>query len=66
MNLRTRRVEITAQNHGFGLVFPSLGALVPELSAGVCTHEDDLRCWARRGVAPVVQNERFDASSSRT
>ena len=59
MNLRTRRVEITAQNHGFGLVFPSLGALVPELSAGVCTHEDDLRCWARRGVAPVVQNERF-------
>ena len=59
MNLRTRRVEITAQNHGFGLVFPSLGALVPELSAGVCTHEDDLRCWVRRGVAPVVQNERF-------
>ena len=46
-------------HHGFGLVFPSLGALVPELSAGVCTHEDDLRCWARRGVAPVVQNERF-------
>lgn len=59
MNLRTRRVEITAQNHGFGLVFPSLGALVPELSAGVCAHEDDLRCWVRRGVAPVVQNERF-------
>ena len=59
MNLRTLRVEITAQNHGVGLVFPSLGALVPELSAGVCTHEDDLRCWARRGVAPVVQNERF-------
>ena len=25
----------------------------------ICTHEDDLRCWARRGVAPVVQNERF-------
>ena len=24
MNLLTRRVEITAQNHGFGLVFPSL------------------------------------------
>lgn len=59
MNLRTRRVEITAQNHGFGLVFPSLGALVPELSGGVAAHEDDLRCWVERGVAPVVANERF-------
>ena len=59
MNLRTRRVEITAQNHGFGLVFSSLGALVPRLSGGDAAHEDDLRCWARRGVAPVVENERF-------
>ena len=59
MNLRTRRVEITAQNHGFGLVFPSLGALVPELSGGYGAHEDDLRCWASRGIAPVVENERF-------
>ncbi|WP_235904737.1 glutamine-hydrolyzing carbamoyl-phosphate synthase small subunit [Eggerthella guodeyinii] len=59
MNLRTRRVEITAQNHGFGLVFPSLGALVPELSGGVAAHEDDLRCWVERGVAPVVANKRF-------
>ena len=59
MNLRTRRVEITAQNHGFGLVFPSLGALVPELSGGFKGHEDDLRFWARSGIAPVVDNERF-------
>ena len=59
MNLRTRRVEITAQNHGFGLVFPSLGALVPELSGGVAAHEDDLRCWVERGVDPVVANECF-------
>ncbi len=61
MNLLTRRVEITAQNHGFGLVFPSLGALVPELSDGVAEHpaDGDLRFWVERGVAPVVANERF-------
>ena len=61
MNLISRRVEITAQNHGFGLVFPSLGALVPELSGGVAEHpaDGDLRFWVERGVAPVVENERF-------
>ncbi len=59
MNLRTGRVEITAQNHGFGLLFDSLGSLVPELSDGVSEHVSDLRFWAQRGVAPVVQNERF-------
>ena len=59
MNLLTGRVEITAQNHGFGLVFPSLGELIPELSGGFKGHEDDLRFWVRAGIAPVVQNERF-------
>ena len=61
MNLVTHRVEITAQNHGFGLVFPSLGKLVPELSGGETEHpaDGDLRAWVRRGVAPVVENERF-------
>lgn len=61
MNLISHRVEITAQNHGFGLVFPSLGALIPELSDGVSEHpaDGDLRFWVERGVAPVVQNERF-------
>ena len=61
MNLLTHRVEITAQNHGFGLVFPSLGPLVPELSGGVSEHpsDGDLRFWAERGIAPVVANERF-------
>ena len=59
MNLLTGRVEITAQNHGFGLLFPSLGPLVPELSGGFKGHEDDLRFWANAHVAPVVQNERF-------
>lgn len=59
MNLLTGRVEITAQNHGFGLLFPSLGELVPELSGGFEGHEDDLRFWAREKVAPVVTNDRF-------
>lgn len=59
MNLRTGRVEITAQNHGFGLVWPTLGLLVPNLSGGFRNHQPDLRFWARAKVAPVVQNERF-------
>ena len=61
MNLLSRRVEITAQNHGFGLVFPTLGELVPELSGGVAEHpaDGDLRFWVERGIAPVVSNERF-------
>ena len=59
MNLMTRRVEITAQNHGFNLDFASLGALVPELSDGVTEHAADLRFWCERGVAPVVANPRF-------
>ncbi len=58
-NLRTGRVEITAQNHGFGILFPSLGPLVPELSGGFKGHEDDLRFWSRAGIAPVVDNPRF-------
>ncbi len=59
MNLLTRRVEITAQNHGFGLVYPSLGELVPEYSGWHKTHEEDLRYWSRSGHAPVVSNDRF-------
>lgn len=59
MNLLTRRVEITAQNHGFGLRYPSLGALVPEYSGWHKSHEDDLRFWSKAGYAPVVQNDRF-------
>ena len=61
MNLVSRRVEITAQNHGFGLLFPSLGKLVPEFSGGETEHaaDGDLRVWVRRGIAPVVMNERF-------
>jgi carbamoyl-phosphate synthase small subunit len=59
MNLLTGRVEITAQNHGFGCVFESLGPLVPELSGGVTEHAHDLRFWAERKIAPVVDNKRF-------
>ena len=61
MNLISHRVEITAQNHGFGLVFPSLGKLIPEESDGVTEHpaDGDLRFWVERGVAPVVRNEKF-------
>ena len=61
MNLLTGRVEITAQNHGFGILFPSLGELIPNLSDGVAEHpaDGDLRFWVERGVAPVVDNPRF-------
>ncbi len=59
MNLVTKRVEITAQNHGFGLLFPTLGPLVPELSGGFAEHVDDLRFWNDHNIAPVVDNPRF-------
>ena len=58
-NLLTGRVEVTAQNHGFCPRLQSLGALVPELSGGTTEHVEDLREWGRRGIAPVVANERF-------
>ena len=59
MNLLTRRVEITAQNHNYGLVFDSMGPLVPELSGGEADHVRDLRCWVERGVAPVMRTPRL-------
>ena len=58
-NLITGRVEITAQNHGFGILFESLGSLIPEESGGFAHHEADLRAWTERSVAPVVRNARF-------
>ncbi|MCH4053546.1 MAG: glutamine-hydrolyzing carbamoyl-phosphate synthase small subunit [Atopobiaceae bacterium] len=59
MNLLSGMVEITAQNHNYGLDFASLGPIVPELSGGYAEHEADLRAWSQRHVAPVVANERF-------
>jgi carbamoyl-phosphate synthase small subunit len=52
-------VEITAQNHNYGLVFDSMGPIVPELSGGETTHVRDLRHWVERGIAPVVQTPRL-------
>jgi carbamoyl-phosphate synthase small subunit len=59
MNLLTRRVEITAQNHNYGLVFDSMGPLVPELSGEASEHARDLRRWVELGVSPVVQTPRL-------
>ena len=59
MNLLTRKVEITAQNHNFGLVFESMGPLVSEFCAGESHHVRDLRHWVEAGVAPVVQTPRL-------
>ena len=55
MNLLTGKVEITAQNHNYGPVFPSFGPLIPELSGGFSEHVDDLRFWSEKHIAPVVQ-----------
>lgn len=59
MNLRTGAVEVTAQNHGFGQVFESIGPLIPELSGGVSEHPESLLFWAERGIAPVVRSKDF-------
>ena len=65
VNLLTGRVEITAQNHGFNLVFPSLGPLTEEqnvqqnVSVAHFSHVDDLRFWVEQDVAPVVANSRY-------
>ena len=59
MNLLSGMVEITAQNHNYGLEFASLGELVPELSGGETKHHNDLRFWTERHIAPVVNSERF-------
>ena len=59
VNLLTGRVEITAQNHGFNLIFPSLGPLVGESGNVSATHPDDLRVCVDRGIAPTVSNSRY-------
>lgn len=63
MNLLTGRVEITAQNHGFGLVFSSLGNIIEpahaNIPAGVNGGHEDLRCFVEAGVAPIIENEKF-------
>ena len=64
MNLLTHRVEITAQNHGFGCVFSSLGKLTSEFSQvevqnGLNGSAEDLRVWVERGASPIVSNPKF-------
>ena len=59
-NLLTGRVEITAQNHGFNLVFPSLGEFDEEASGTTLPSGlNDLRAWIECGSAPVVRNARY-------
>ena len=64
MNLLTHRVEITAQNHGFGCIFSTLGKLESNFEhvqqkAGLNGSAEDLRVWVEQGVAPVVENDKF-------
>ena len=64
MNLLTKRVEITAQNHGFGCIFSSLGKLElnfehVQQKAGLNGSKEDLRVWVEEEKAPVVKNEKF-------
>ena len=64
MNLLTHRVEITAQNHGFGCVFSSLGKLTSEFSQveaqnGLNGSAEDLRVWVEQGSSPIVSNAKF-------
>ena len=59
MNLLTGAVEITAQNHGFGQVFQSLGPILEWESDGRKEHQADLRYWAERRIAPVVVTKEF-------
>lgn len=59
MNLLSGMVEVTAQNHNYGLEFSSLGPLVPELSGDVAEHSADLRFWSERRIAPVVESKAF-------
>ena len=67
MNLITKRVEITVQNHGFNLVFSSLGSLEGDTKtaeevarvSGTSASGEDLRPWTHAAKPPVAQNERF-------
>jgi carbamoyl-phosphate synthase small subunit len=59
MNLLTRRVEITSQNHGFCVDFGSIGELDPEHSGGLAHDTADLEAWVRSGAVPTVVSPAF-------
>jgi len=59
MNLLTRRVEITSQNHGFCVDFGSIGELDPAHSGGLAHDTADLEAWVRSGAVPTVVSRAF-------
>ena len=66
MNLLSGMVEVTAQNHNYGLEFQTIGDFVPELSGGQetvdafkATGSADWRFWSERRIAPVVESKQF-------
>lgn len=66
MNLLSGMVEVTAQNHNYGLVLSSLGEFVPEECGGSevlaewqAANTEDLRFWSERRIAPVVKTPKF-------
>ncbi len=59
MNLLTRRVEISSQNHGFCVDFASIGELDPPNAGGVAHDPADLEAWVTSGAVPVVISPRF-------
>jgi carbamoyl-phosphate synthase small subunit len=66
MNLLSGMVEVTAQNHNYGLDLMSLGDLVAAESGGddvaaewAEADTSDLRFWSERRIAPVVTTRRF-------
>lgn len=66
MNLLSGMVEVTAQNHNYGLEYQTIGDFVPELSGGQetvdafkATGTADWRFWSERRIAPVVQSKDF-------
>lgn len=69
MNLLTSRVEITSQNHGYGVVANTLGDVnvAPVASEGAdalsessqTSADNDFRATAQAGVAPIYDNQKF-------
>ncbi|WP_307739746.1 glutamine-hydrolyzing carbamoyl-phosphate synthase small subunit [uncultured Parolsenella sp.] len=66
MNLLSGMVEVTAQNHNYGLEYQTIGDFVPEFSGGQetvdafkATGTADWRFWSERRIAPVVQSKDF-------
>ncbi len=58
MNLLTRKVEITSQNHGFCVDFASVGPLdAASRDTGIAA--DDLRGWVEAGVAPIAESAEY-------